>query len=63
MSSFQIGEGVRAVFCKNKYCKDIEDWDASIEIVGPYNAPDMIEGTNDWASHVYIYPYNPEKEK
>jgi hypothetical protein len=54
---------VRAKICKHKYCQDESHWDTVMEIVGPYNAPDMIQGTNDWASHLYIYPYNPVTDK
>eukprot|EP00347_Sterkiella_histriomuscorum_P002187 403369131 len=62
LSSFKIGEGVRAKICKHKYCQDESHWDTVIDILGPYNAPQMYD-TNDWASHIWIYPYNPQTEK
>eukprot|EP00347_Sterkiella_histriomuscorum_P016467 403353067 len=63
LSSFQIGEGVRAKICKHKNCKDESHWDTVLDILGPYNAAQMFDGTNDWASHIWIFPYNPQTEK
>lgn len=63
MSSLQIGEGVRAKICKNCNCEGADQWDTVIDIVGPYNVGAMIDGTNDWASHIILYKYDPKKEK
>eukprot|EP00347_Sterkiella_histriomuscorum_P004771 403359170 len=62
LSSFQLGEGVRAKICKHEACGDDSHWDTVIDILGPYNAAQMFE-TNDWASHMWIFPYNPQTEK
>jgi hypothetical protein len=60
ISSFRIGKGVRVKICSNVGCTG--DWDNAVEILGPYSQGDFNE-RNDWASEIYIYPYNPDTDQ
>ena len=62
ISSFQIGENVRAKLCKNQGCQG-NDWTDAIELVGPYNVGSLSDGANDMISQIELYRYDPSQEK
>lgn len=57
MSSFKLGPGLRAKICKNYNCDDDNSWN-SMELYGPYSVGVLWDGTNDYARHVIIQPYD-----
>lgn len=63
LSSIQIGEGVRIKICKHENCAEEDHWDSVVEILGPYNSAELIDDLNDWASHVFLFHYDPNTEK
>eukprot|EP00347_Sterkiella_histriomuscorum_P015174 403358038 len=64
IQSLRVGPGVRAKLCKYENCADgpssldktlYESQTANfIEIIGPYNAPFLIDGYSNWARHVEV---------
>ena len=62
ISSLKIVEGLIVVMCIDPHCDNSHEWGNTVEFVGPYNAGYLIEGVNDWASHIRIYPYDPINE-
>ena len=53
---------MRAKICKHVYCEQEDHWDNVVELVGPYNIG-ALEDINDWASHIYLFHYDPKTEK
>ena len=54
LSSLKIGAGVKAYLCENVNCDGWGDWWRVVEVVGPYNAGALVDGINDWVSHIKI---------
>lgn len=51
------------MICKHKNCGASDHWDNVIDVLGPYNAAFLFDGIDNWASHIFIYPYDPKTEK